>query len=85
VVLAELAQRAVNEVQVEAGPTLSGAFLHAGLVDEVLLYLDFSVLGDTAVPLFGLPPLRALADRTRFRLVDERRVGESLRLLLRPA
>ena len=84
VVLAELAQRALNEVQVEAGPTLSGALLHAGLVDEVLLYLDLAVLGDTAVPLFGLPPLRALADRARFRLLDQRQVGEALRLLLRP-
>ena len=84
VVMAELAQRALNEIQVEAGPTLSGALLHAGLVDEVLLYLDLAVLGDTAVPLFALPPLRALADRTRFRLHDQRAVGEALRLLLRP-
>ena len=85
VVLAELAQRGVNELQVEAGPTLSGAFLHAGLVDELLLYLNPSIIGDTGMALMQLPPLEALADRVRFRVVDQRVVGEDIRLLLRPS
>ena len=84
VVLAELAQRGVNELQVEAGPTLSGAFLHAGLVDELLLYLNPSIIGDTGLPLMQLPPLESLGDRARFRVHDQRIVGEDLRLLLRP-
>jgi diaminohydroxyphosphoribosylaminopyrimidine deaminase/5-amino-6-(5-phosphoribosylamino)uracil reductase len=85
VLLAELAQRGVNEVHVEAGSTLAGAFAHAGLVDEVLLYVNPSFLGDDARPLLALPPLRALADRARWSIHDLRQVGADLRLLLRPA
>lgn len=33
-----LAERSVNEVHLEAGATLNGAFLREGLVDEILLY-----------------------------------------------
>jgi diaminohydroxyphosphoribosylaminopyrimidine deaminase/5-amino-6-(5-phosphoribosylamino)uracil reductase len=84
VVLAELAQRGINEVQVEAGPTLSGAFVHAGLVDELLLYQNPSLIGDTGRALFQLPPLQSLEERSRWRVVDQRLVGEDLRLLLRP-
>ena len=42
-----LAARDINEVQVEAGATLAGAFLAAGLVDELLLYVAPVILGDT--------------------------------------
>jgi diaminohydroxyphosphoribosylaminopyrimidine deaminase/5-amino-6-(5-phosphoribosylamino)uracil reductase len=85
VVLAELAQRECNEVQVEAGPTLSGALVYAGLVDEVLLYLAPTWLGDTAKPLLQLPPLQALSDRQRWRIVAQTLVGDDLRILLRPS
>jgi diaminohydroxyphosphoribosylaminopyrimidine deaminase/5-amino-6-(5-phosphoribosylamino)uracil reductase len=51
--LAQLAQREINEVQVEAGATLSGALLRAGLVDEVLLYLAPVLLGDAGRPMFA--------------------------------
>lgn len=84
VALAELAQRDCNEVQVEAGPTLSGAFVHAGLVDELLLYLNPSLIGDTGRPLLQLPPLESLDERPRWRTLDTRMVGADLRLLLRP-
>jgi diaminohydroxyphosphoribosylaminopyrimidine deaminase/5-amino-6-(5-phosphoribosylamino)uracil reductase len=84
VVLAELAQRGVNELQVESGATLAGALLHAGLVDELLLYQNFSVIGDSGRPLFQLPPLKALDARPRWRCIDQRLIGDDLRLLLRP-
>lgn len=84
VLLAELAARGVNEVHVEAGPTLAGAFVHAGLVDELLLFVNPSLLGDTGRPLLALPPLASLADRSRWRLVEQAQVGVDLRLLLRP-
>jgi diaminohydroxyphosphoribosylaminopyrimidine deaminase/5-amino-6-(5-phosphoribosylamino)uracil reductase len=84
VLLAELAARGVNEAQVEAGPTLAGAFVHAGLVDELLLYVNPSLLGDTGRPLLALPPLASLADRSRWRLIEQAQVGADLRLLLRP-
>lgn len=83
-VLRLLAQRAINEVQVEAGATLAGALLEAGLVDELLLYVAPVLLGDDARPLFDGLPVAAMAERRRLQVVETVRVGEDLRLLLRP-
>ncbi|WP_108798659.1 bifunctional diaminohydroxyphosphoribosylaminopyrimidine deaminase/5-amino-6-(5-phosphoribosylamino)uracil reductase RibD, partial [Xanthomonas fragariae] len=55
-VLALLAERGINEVHVEAGATLSGALLQAGLVDELLVYMAPVLLGDTARPLLAVSP-----------------------------
>ncbi|MCE5231934.1 MAG: bifunctional diaminohydroxyphosphoribosylaminopyrimidine deaminase/5-amino-6-(5-phosphoribosylamino)uracil reductase RibD [Mizugakiibacter sp.] len=79
-----LAAREVNEVQVEAGPTLAGALFAAGLVDELLLYVAPVLLGDLARPLLHLPPLAEMAGRKSLRVVDQRMVGTDIRLLLRP-
>lgn len=80
-----LAARGINEVQVEAGPTLCGALFAAGLVDELLLYVAPVLLGDAARPLLFLPALADMAARWRLRTIDERAVGGDRRLLLRPA
>jgi diaminohydroxyphosphoribosylaminopyrimidine deaminase/5-amino-6-(5-phosphoribosylamino)uracil reductase len=78
-----LAARGVNELQVEAGPALCGALFQAGLVDELLLYVSPVLLGDTAQPLLNLPPIAEIAAGRRLRVVDERRIGDDWRLLLR--
>ncbi|MEO7756877.1 MAG: dihydrofolate reductase family protein, partial [Dokdonella sp.] len=83
-VLRLLAVRGMNEVQVEAGPTLCGALFAAGLVDELLLYVAPVLLGDSARPLLSLPTLSDMTARWKLRQVDQRQVGEDLRLLLRP-
>ncbi|HEY9254193.1 MAG TPA: bifunctional diaminohydroxyphosphoribosylaminopyrimidine deaminase/5-amino-6-(5-phosphoribosylamino)uracil reductase RibD [Stenotrophomonas sp.] len=83
-VLALLAGRGVNEVQVEAGAVLGGAFLRAGLVDEVLLYQAPTLLGDHARPLLAGLGIERMDQRLSLRLHDLRQVGEDLRLLLRP-
>ncbi len=83
-VLAYLAERGCNEVQVEAGATLAGAFISAGLCDELLLYVAPRLLGDSARGLLNLPAPAALADAGAWRWHDVRRVGDDLRLLLRP-
>ena len=83
-VLAELGKRGVNELQVEAGATLCGVLFSAGLVDELLLYVAPLFLGDAARPLLALPTLTDMAARWRLRVVEQRQVGDDLRLLLRP-
>jgi diaminohydroxyphosphoribosylaminopyrimidine deaminase/5-amino-6-(5-phosphoribosylamino)uracil reductase len=83
-VLALLAEREINEVQVETGATLAGALLTAGLVDEVLLYVAPVLLGVGARPLFGGLRIDRMADRLRMRTIETVRVGDDLRLLLRP-
>lgn len=83
-VMQALAQRAINEVQVEAGATLAGALLRAKLVDELLLYIAPVLLGEHGRPLFaGIEPL-SMAQRLGFRLAETRHVGDDLRLRLLP-
>ena len=83
-VLRLLATRGINEVQVEAGATLAGAFLAAGLVDELLLYIAPVLLGERARPLFDGLHIDAMTERLRLRVVDSRSIGNDIRLLLRP-
>jgi diaminohydroxyphosphoribosylaminopyrimidine deaminase/5-amino-6-(5-phosphoribosylamino)uracil reductase len=83
--LQRLAELDCNEILVEAGPRLAGSFMASGLVDEIVLYVAPTLLGETAQPSFVLPqPLRALGDRARFSFRDVRMVGPDLRLTLRP-
>ena len=83
-VLRLLAERGVNEVQLEAGATLAGAFLAAGLVDEVLLYMAPVLLGQNARPLFDGLAIEAMTEKLRLTIVESRRIGDDERLLLRP-
>ena len=83
-VLALLAVRGCNEVQVEAGPTLSGALFAAGLVDELLLYVAPLLLGDSARALLHLPTLDDMTQRWQLRVIDQRQIGTDWRLRLRP-
>jgi len=82
--LRALAQAEINEVLVEAGPHLAGALLRSGLVDELVLYVAPMLLGDVAKPLARLPGIDRLAQSLRFHIADLQRVGEDLRLHLRP-
>ena len=79
-----LAARGINEVQVEAGATLAGAFVAEGLADEVLLYVAPVLLGGQARPLFGGLRIDAMTDRLPLEVAEQRRVGEDMRVLLRP-
>ncbi len=83
--LAELARRGVNELHVEAGHKLNGSLWRAGLVDELLLYLAPSLIGDEARGLFHWPALNELAGQRRLKLHDLRQVGGDIRILARPA
>ncbi|WP_188114796.1 bifunctional diaminohydroxyphosphoribosylaminopyrimidine deaminase/5-amino-6-(5-phosphoribosylamino)uracil reductase RibD [Methylococcus geothermalis] len=74
-----------NEVLFEAGATLNGALLAAGVVDEWHVYIAPCILGDQARGLFHLPGLTEMADRPELAISDVRRVGKDMRLILRPS
>jgi diaminohydroxyphosphoribosylaminopyrimidine deaminase / 5-amino-6-(5-phosphoribosylamino)uracil reductase len=79
----ELARREINEVHVEAGFKLNGSLLRERLVDEILVYLAPSILGDSACGMFKMPDI---ADLERKRLVqfdDVRTIGRDIRILAR--
>jgi diaminohydroxyphosphoribosylaminopyrimidine deaminase / 5-amino-6-(5-phosphoribosylamino)uracil reductase len=83
-VLRLLAEREINEVQVEAGATLAGAFLAEGLVDELLLYVAPVILGAHARPLFDGLDIAHMAERLELEILETRRLGSDIRILLRP-
>ncbi|HWS75817.1 MAG TPA: bifunctional diaminohydroxyphosphoribosylaminopyrimidine deaminase/5-amino-6-(5-phosphoribosylamino)uracil reductase RibD, partial [Quisquiliibacterium sp.] len=79
----ELAAREINELHVEAGARLNASLLREGCVDELLVYLAPSLLGDAA-GMFALPPLEDLEQRVRLAFQSVDRVGEDLRVIARP-
>ena len=78
-----LAERGVNELHVEAGFRLNGSLVREGCVDEFLVYLNASILGDGAEGMFDLAVPANLEERRRLRLVSVERLGDDLRLLAR--
>lgn len=80
-----LAQHGVNEVLLEAGPTLAGSALAAGLVDELVLYIAPHLMGDGGRGLFHLPGIERMEHRVPLIIDEVRRIGPDLRLRLRPA
>ncbi|MGH8492461.1 MAG: bifunctional diaminohydroxyphosphoribosylaminopyrimidine deaminase/5-amino-6-(5-phosphoribosylamino)uracil reductase RibD [Moraxellaceae bacterium] len=81
--LKKLGEEGANEVLVEAGATVSGAFARAGLVDEYVLYLAPVLLGSTARPLLDWP-LASMRDQRKLVITDTRMVGADIRLLAKP-
>jgi len=82
--LRSLAGRGVNELHVEAGARLNGALLEAGLVDELLVYVAPSVLGDPARGMFERQaPLSSLTARVPLEWSGIERIGADLRMIAR--
>ncbi len=82
-VLAELHERRIRHVWLEGGPTLAAAFVAAGAVDEIVAYLAPALLGagTAAVGDLGIDDM---GDIARFALSSVERVGDDVRIVLRP-
>ncbi|GAC1034539.1 bifunctional diaminohydroxyphosphoribosylaminopyrimidine deaminase/5-amino-6-(5-phosphoribosylamino)uracil reductase RibD [Pseudomonas sp. No.21] len=81
--LGELASRGANEVLVEAGPRLAGAFARAGLVDEYQIFMAGRFLGSSARPLLDWP-LARMAEAPQLKIVGMRPVGDDWRIIAVP-
>lgn len=81
--LVELARRGINEVLVEAGPGLAGAFAQLGLVDEYQLFIAGKFLGSSARPLLDWP-LAQMSDAPALKITDMRAVGDDWRVTAIP-
>ncbi len=82
-VFKKLADHGVNTILVEAGPTLAGSLLEAGLVDEMVIYQAPKLLGASARPLVS-STYRQLCDVPQLRLLEVSRVGDDLRMIAEP-
>jgi diaminohydroxyphosphoribosylaminopyrimidine deaminase/5-amino-6-(5-phosphoribosylamino)uracil reductase len=81
--LQELARRGVNELHVEAGFKLNGSLLRESCVDELLVYLNPSLLGDSAQGMVNLPEIVSLDRRIALKIVSLDRIGDDLRIVAR--
>jgi len=79
--LVELAARGVNELHVEAGPTLVGALLRAGLIDEFLVYLAPRLIGSGRGMVDGR--LADLSQAWPLRFESAEAIGDDLRVVAR--
>ncbi len=73
-----------NEVLLEAGSTLSGAFIQAGLVDEIIVYIAPILLGRDSRALLDITGLQSLSDSISFEIKDLTKVGKDIRVIARP-
>jgi diaminohydroxyphosphoribosylaminopyrimidine deaminase/5-amino-6-(5-phosphoribosylamino)uracil reductase len=75
-----LGERSLNEVHIEAGYKLNGSLLREGLVDELLLYMAPSILGDSSRGMFNLPEFAALSERYDFNVRSLTQIGRDIRI-----
>ena len=75
-----LAERQVNEVLLESGSSLAGAFIQVGLVDELIIYMAPHLMGDNARGLVQLPGLDNMSDRIALQVTEMRAVGHDWRI-----
>lgn len=83
-VLRSLADDGMNEVLIESGSTLAGAFVSAGLIDEFIIYQAPTVLGQDAKPLLHLPLLAKLSERLQLQISDLCQIGNDIRIIAHP-
>jgi diaminohydroxyphosphoribosylaminopyrimidine deaminase/5-amino-6-(5-phosphoribosylamino)uracil reductase len=69
-----------NEILLEAGATLSGAMLKAGLIDEIVAYVAPAILGSDAFPMFQLPGMQLLQEHVRLQFLDVAMLGKDCRI-----
>ncbi len=81
--LGELGRRGVNELHVEGGFKLNGSLVREGCVDEFLIYMNPSLLGDSAQGMVNLAEITALDQRVALKLRSVERIGDDLRIIAR--
>lgn len=78
----ELGRRQINELHVEAGAKLNGSLLRESCVDELLVYLAPTLLGD-AQGMFALPALTDLDRKIALQFHQVKQIGNDVRILAR--
>lgn len=78
--LRELASREINDIWLEAGAELAGAFLQQGLADQLILYMAPKLMGNAAKGLLALPDFSNMSEVPEMTISDTRMVGPDLRI-----
>lgn len=83
-VLEDLGNRDINDVLVEAGPTLAGSFLAGRLVDELVIYQAPHMMGSETRGMVTTPMWHGLDQRLELEILDTRRIGADMRITAKP-
>ncbi len=76
-IVADLHERGIHSVFIEGGPTVASAFLRAGLVDELLVYVAPALLGGPHLALDEIG-IGTIADIMRFHRPEVTILGEDI-------
>ncbi len=82
--LANLASRQINEVLVEAGQGLNGAFMQANLIDEFIFYYAPKLMGADGKAMFAIPELVEMQQVKELQVTDVRQIGRDIRVRAKP-
>jgi diaminohydroxyphosphoribosylaminopyrimidine deaminase/5-amino-6-(5-phosphoribosylamino)uracil reductase len=75
-----LAKRGLNEVLVESGANLAGAFIEQNLADELIFYQAPKLMGGDGKNLVEMPNITALPQAKSLNFTDVRLVGRDIRI-----
>lgn len=75
-----LAKRGINDILVESGACLAGAFIEQNLADELILYQAPKLMGGEGRNLVEMPNVIKLAQAKSLSITDVRQVGCDIRI-----
>jgi diaminohydroxyphosphoribosylaminopyrimidine deaminase/5-amino-6-(5-phosphoribosylamino)uracil reductase len=75
-----LAKRGLNDILVESGAHLAGAFIEQNLADELILYQAPRLIGGDGKNLIEMPNISKLAQTKSLLITDVRKVGRDIRI-----
>lgn len=78
-VIRYLGMQEINEVLVESGATLAGAFMAANVVDELIIYTAPVIMGSSARPLLKIN-IEEMSDRHHIKVISTKSFGKDWRI-----
>jgi len=79
-VVLELSKRGYNDILIESGAKLAGAFIEQNLVDELILFQAPKLMGGDAKSLLNMPTIESLSDAKKLTFTDIRMIGKDIRI-----
>lgn len=76
-----LSEKGLNDLFVEAGAGLAGAFIEQNLVDELILYQAPKLMGQGNKGLVSMPNIERLADAKKLKLKQVTQVGNDIKVV----
>jgi diaminohydroxyphosphoribosylaminopyrimidine deaminase/5-amino-6-(5-phosphoribosylamino)uracil reductase len=76
-----LAQLNLNDVLIESGARLAGAFIEQDLVDELILYQAPKLMGADSKSLVNMKSIENLSQAKELNISDIRMIGKDIRII----